>query len=139
VAEMNWDRRIYPRYETDIPVELTTAQGDVIAARMLDISLGGMMIGCDLRTAHEILPEDQRTPGQVVFVEVDVRCLLPRDPPQAGAGFEAHCKVAYSRRLAQNDFNIGLSYAGMSEDDQTRLERYIEARRTASYPMPGGT
>ena len=108
----------------DIPAELRTPDGQTITAMVTDISRTGLGISCNRETAFCLLPEDQRTPGQVIDVELDIQLLLPFATEPARP-IEAHCRLVHTRRLAQDDYQIGMQFIDLSNEIDSDLVRFV--------------
>lgn len=85
-------------------------------AKILNLSAGGLMFGCGRDTFNQILPKDQRIPGQVTDIVIEIRFNLS-PPSQSSLPIDANARVIHSERLAQDIFHIGTSFINM--DDTT--------------------
>jgi hypothetical protein len=114
--------RQHLRVATDMECEV--GGGDLLPARIRNLSIGGLKFSCGLQVINSILPEDQRTPGQILDVEMDVSFAIPRgDAPVLPVRTRA--KVVHSERLAQDEFHVGVQFISLSDTAIGPLESYI--------------
>jgi len=98
--------------------------GGRLPVRILNLSIGGLKFGCGLHVINSILPEDQRTPGQILDVEMEVSFDLPQgDAPSLP--IRTRAKVVHSERLAQDEFHVGVKFIDLAEAMTGPLESYI--------------
>lgn len=97
---------------------------EMLPARILNLSIGGLKFSCGLQVVNCILPEDQRTPGQILDVEMDVAFELPRGDEPA-MPVRSRAKVVHSERLAQDEFHVGVQFIGLEESVTGQLESHI--------------
>ena len=123
------EKRKHFRVTTDIPCEMGLQRNALSAARIVDLSPGGLKFRCDRNTIHGILPEDQRTPGRVWDVEIEIHFTL-----QAGARpavvVDARARVIHSERLAQDAFHVGVEFSELDAAVRKTLEDYILESRS---------
>lgn len=122
--EKKYTRR-HPRIEVDLPVRVTTTQGEVIHTSMFNISPAGLQLGCDPETAVLITKgSESELPG--VPTELDVQLSLPvtgRSPTE----LTVRCRVAFTRRVSEREFRIGLQFLELDESEAKHLETYIDS------------
>lgn len=118
------DRR-YQRVATDMVCEVNGFEaGGRLPAGILNLSVGGLKLKCGLQVINSILPADQRTPGQILNVELDIHFSLP----QADGGLVpigVHASVVHSERLAQDEFHVGVQFQEPDAEVIRQLEGYI--------------
>ena len=92
--------------------------------RLLNLSVGGLKFECGLQQVNQLLPEEQRTPGMVMDVVLDVRLKLKtggnRAPTVSGKG-----RLAHYERLAQDRFHVGIEYIELEKTQQRKLEDFV--------------
>jgi hypothetical protein len=117
--------RQHLRVATDMACEVgSDACGGLLPVRILNLSIGGLKFSCGLQVINSILPEDQRTPGQILDVEMDVSFELPQgDAPVLPVRTRA--RVVHSERLAQDEFHVGVQFMDLAEAMTGSLESYI--------------
>ena len=102
----------------------------VIAERILhaitvNLSPAGIQIACDRITVNSILPLSQRrVPAKTK--EVDVRLRFPESSGMPDV-IDARCTAVFSRRVAENEYRIGLQFQSFEGDDYQKLERFLDA------------
>ena len=92
--------------------------------RILNLSIGGLKFCCGLRVINSILPEDQRTPGQILDVEMDISFELPQ-PDAPALPIRTRGRVVHSERLAQDEFHVGVQFMDLAKAVSGSIENYI--------------
>ena len=72
-----------------------------------------------------MLPEDQRTPGRVVDVVIEIDFKL-QPTGQTAEDFHSRAKIIHSERLAQDEFHIGVQFIGMDDAALQVLRAWID-------------
>ena len=118
-------KRDYPRVPVHLPVEVSLPDGEVIHAITVNLSPAGIQIACDRITVNSILPLSQpRVPKRTR--EVAVRLRFPESSGMPHI-IDARCAAIFSRRVAENEFRIGLQFQGFEgADDYQSLERFLD-------------
>ncbi|HKK14693.1 MAG TPA: PilZ domain-containing protein [Gammaproteobacteria bacterium] len=123
---MRTDGRRYPRYTVRLPVEIRTGGDEQFSATLENISLGGLELSCDRWTAERILPPGhQAFPGQPIGAEVRFAVPLAGGAERT---VEIFGEIVVSRRLAQNEYRIGMQFVSFSGEASAVLDRYIASR-----------
>lgn len=118
------NQRKHERVETDIPCRLGPPGARHHDATILNLSLGGLLVACNHATFEAIIPEDQRTPGQVSDVEITIQFSL-RPIDRKSTGIELRAALIHSERLAQDRYHIGLQFVDISKAYSNRIESFI--------------
>jgi c-di-GMP-binding flagellar brake protein YcgR len=123
-TDVDREKRKHFRTHTDIPCEIGLHQPGPSSARILNLSAGGLKFGCDRATIHNILPEDQRTPGRVWDVRIEIHFTLQAgDRPAIPVSVNA--RVIHSERLAQDEFHVGVEFSEIDAATLKALEDYL--------------
>jgi hypothetical protein len=119
--------RQYQRISTDLPCRAGLAGSKPSAVRILNLSIGGLKFSCRREAFHSLHPADQRTPGRVVdvMIELDFELQLPGQPATI---FNTRATVIHSERLSQDEFHIGVQFSGLDAATFEVLKAYIEER-----------
>ena len=113
------------RVAADMPCEVGGgACGGLLPVRILNLSIGGLKFSCGLQVINSILPEDQRTPGQILDVEMDVSFELPQADASA-LPIRTRARVVHSERLSQDEFHVGVQFMSLAEAVSVPLQSYI--------------
>jgi c-di-GMP-binding flagellar brake protein YcgR len=120
------EKRQYLRIDTEIPCTVYLPGGDNLSAVIVNLSANGLKFSCGRDAIHHILPKNQRTPGQVtgVVIEIQFDLQLPAEPRLS---LDTSARVIHSERLAQEVFHVGVQFIRISETAVATLERYIAA------------
>ena len=117
--------RKHDRISTEIRCRLGLVGEQEYQGTVINLSAGGLRLACNLATYEAIIPEEQRTPGQVIDVHIDIKFTLQPDN-QPPVDLQLRAMVIHSERLAQDNFHIGIQFEGMDKSDFNRLEEYVE-------------
>lgn len=117
-------KRDHPRVNVRLPVELTVPGGEVIHALTVNISPAGVQIACDRVTVNSILPLNRQATGEPRR-EFDVRLRFPESSGMPDV-IETRCAAAFSRRMAEHEYRVGLQFLGLEDDDYRKLEHFLE-------------
>jgi hypothetical protein len=105
-------------------VEVSMTDGDVIHAITVNLSPAGIQIACDRVTVNSILPLSQRR-VPTKSREVDVRLRFPESSGMPDV-IDARCTAIFSRRVAENEYRIGLQFLSFEGDDYRKLEHFLD-------------
>jgi len=98
--------------------------GEVIHAVTVNLSPAGIQIACDRVTVNSILPLSQRRIPKSTRA-LDVRLRFPESSGMPNV-IDARCQAIFSRRVAENEYRIGLQFQGFEGDDYQKLEHYLD-------------
>jgi hypothetical protein len=118
------ERRQYPRLTTQFPAELDDAHGGRVPVTATNVSLGGLQVLCDRHTALRIAPN-----GSIVSprdaTPITVRVTLPlRDGTHVKV--EVRCRPRVLRRIAAEEYRLGLEYELFNGHSYQALEAFID-------------
>jgi c-di-GMP-binding flagellar brake protein YcgR len=119
-----WIDRQYTRIGAILPCNVALPAGQAAPVEMLNLSAGGMKFSCSKTVFSALLPENQRTPGLVqdVLIEIEFQLTL------SGADIttiRAPAAVIHTERLAQDCYHIGVQFQDLSTADSRTIEQYI--------------
>lgn len=122
-----WIDREYERIYTQIPCQA----GPVGSARqpgvITNLSAGGLKFTCDRELFNLMLPEEQRIPGQVSDVEIDIHFRL-RDPNREQAlDIQTRARIIHTERLAQNSYTLGIQFIALRDAERDSIKAYMAA------------
>ena len=116
--------RRHQRIEIELPCEVGLPGESLTTVRLLNLSDGGLKFECGLQQINQLLPEEQRTPGMVMDVVLQVLLRLSsegsRSPSVSGTA-----RLAHYERLAQDRFHVGIELVQLDKAEQRKLEDYI--------------
>ena len=98
--------------------------GEVIHAITVNLSPAGIQIACDRVTVNSVLPLSQRRVPKRTR-EVEVRLRFPESSGMPDV-IDARCAAIFSRRIAENEYRIGLQFLGLEGDDYQKLEHFLD-------------
>lgn len=121
------NRRDLPRVEVEFPVDVLTNSGALIALTALNISHGGMQLGCDRLTAESlVLKASVVTPDQ--GAEFELRWILPGP---GNATVAARARLVWSRPSEGGRHLLGLAFVGIDDDSRAQVERFLVESMTS--------
>ncbi|HET7674786.1 MAG TPA: PilZ domain-containing protein [Gammaproteobacteria bacterium] len=121
---MDIERRQYPRVPTDESIQIIDADGSVLPAVALDISLLGMQLLCDSLTARRV------TRNLDAADSIQVR--FPVTTADGIGSVNAWCRVVYLRHFPEDECRLGLQYKSFVGASYNWLESFVDQR--VSYP-----
>jgi hypothetical protein len=98
--------------------------GEIIHAITVNLSPAGIQIACDRVTVNSILPLSQRRLPRNTR-EVEVRLRFPESSGMPDI-IDTRCRAVFSRRVAENEYRIGLQFQGFDGVDYQKLEHYLD-------------
>ncbi len=123
------DRRITPRIRVRLPGRVDTDGDQRHPVEVIDLSASGAQVGCSYLSAGHIIPRDRSMVDAVGFA---LRLAIGFDGDAPGDEVETiDAVVAYSRRVAQDDYRFGLRFGRMSEPLRERLLACLDAAQTS--------
>lgn len=127
--------RRHRRIEIELPCEAGLPGESLVAVQLLNLSAGGMKFQCGLQEINSLLPEEQRIPGMVSDVMLEVRLKLKTDGGRA-AVVTGKVRLVHYERLAQDRFHVGVEFTGIDTAQQRKLEDFINDRIQAAETTP---
>ncbi|MBT8121761.1 MAG: PilZ domain-containing protein [Gammaproteobacteria bacterium] len=125
--------RKHERIETSIPCRLGLPGAKLHDATIINLSVGGLKIVCDLATYKAIIPAEQLTPGQVADVSVCIKFSL-RPVNRRAMNLDLTALVIHTERLAQDTYHIGIQFRDLRKSDFNRIESHIDEVTAAGEP-----
>jgi c-di-GMP-binding flagellar brake protein YcgR len=126
------EKRQHLRLDTHIPCTVRLANSDTLSAEILNLSVGGLKFSCGRDAFQQILPKDQRTPGQVTGVMIEIRFDL-QPPSQSLLTIDASATVIHCERLAQDVFHVGVRFLNVDEATAQTLIACIDAKQAQPH------
>jgi c-di-GMP-binding flagellar brake protein YcgR len=130
--------RRHRRIEIELPCEAGLPGESQVAVQLLNLSVGGMKFQCGLQEINSLLPEEQRIPGTVSDVMLEVRLKLKTGEERA-AVVNGRARLVHYERLAQDRFHVGVEFASIDKAQQRKLEDYINDRMREAETAPVAT
>jgi hypothetical protein len=118
--------RKHHRIDAELHCEVGQPGGSLSTAKVLDLSIGGLKFSCSREIVNAIIPDDERTVGLIMDVDVDVQFSLPSDSKHATA-INTGARIIHTERLAQDLFHVGIEFNNLDIDARRQLEAYIES------------
>ena len=117
--------RRHQRIEIELPCEVGLPGESLTSVRLLNLSDGGMKFECGLQQINQLLPEEQRTPGMVMDVVLEVHLRLRSGDSSRVPTVSGKARLAHYERLAQDCFHVGIEFVELDKVQQRKLEDYI--------------
>lgn len=117
---MQAEMRLHPRVGVDLPAELEPFGGDCLDVRLINLSVGGVLIEGG-EQLDQLLDASRRLKTGAP-VEVNLHFGLEAGP------VHCHCRLIHMRRLAQDRYQMGMKILSVADDSLELLSRYVESR-----------
>ncbi len=118
------ERRRYQRYDCDFPVAITGLPGGQLNCRSLDVSLSGLQLCGDRSIITRFAPNaEHTTPDQAPTVNLCFTLPFRKHDP---VDVRVSCKVIVIRRIAEQEYYVGLQYQFFEGRDYAQLEAFID-------------
>jgi len=126
---MNSNKRTCIRVAECLAIEIENDLGERVHGVTLDISNQGIGVRCSADDRNRITPK-----GDVVRqgrpVEVQVHLKLP-DTAGCNELISVRCGIVYSRKLAQDQCQVGMYFFGMDANTEACLSQFIQNSKLA--------
>lgn len=117
------ERRRHERLAEGLPAEAGLQEGQTLKLALMNISHGGVQLGCNEDELQRIRKEGfPALHGQTV--EIDLRVTLP-STTRAPEQLEATCRLVYTRRVTQHRFCLGMQFTDIKGQSRQALTRYL--------------
>ncbi|WP_390616975.1 PilZ domain-containing protein [Maricurvus nonylphenolicus] len=117
------DLRREPRFKTNFSCSVDTPDQHSEAV-ITNLSMSGLQLECDHGLMQALMPNIKRpSPHQPISLAVHFE--VPTSYKDKDA-IDLHCKIIYSRRLAQDKFVIGCMFSEFEHQCETVLEDYLQ-------------
>jgi c-di-GMP-binding flagellar brake protein YcgR len=121
-----WIDRRDDRVNADLTCQVGPQQDALDTAQILNLSSGGLKFSCTEEIVARLLPENQRTPGLVSDVIIQLRFQLPLPGRKRPVLINSSASVIHTERLAQDNYHIGVRFQDLRDTDRKSLMAYIE-------------
>ncbi|OEY65217.1 PilZ domain-containing protein [Marinobacter sp. X15-166B] len=115
--------RSQQRVDSRVDVTLITADGASVQCATANLSRSGIMVHCDLPAYQTLLPQ-QISPAPGNWVPVATKLFIPVVASQIVC-IEAEGHMVNLRRIARNDFYIGIQFKQFKGNGFDYLSQYV--------------
>ena len=122
---MSLIRERSPRVVEHLDVDIKNIKDEHISALTLNVSLDGFAIQCSIRERNRLTPQGDFVDdgGRPIEVYVNLQWQNQHGEKQPIHG---RCRVIYSRRIAQDKCQIGMSFIELFDEGQDKLSKFIQ-------------
>jgi PilZ domain len=117
------DQRREPRFRTSFVCTVdtpTSAASGVIT----NLSMSGLQLECDHTLMKALMPNIKRpTPHKPIELTIHFGVPTSRKDKEI---IDLHCKIIYSRRLAQDKYVLGCAFGAFEHQSDEMLQDYLE-------------
>ncbi len=110
------------RVKSTLRAQLSVRGANTQPVLIEQISEVGLDFLCDAGAQCRIMPEEQKIPGPVFDVYVDIAFWLPNSDRE----LQTRCQVLFCRRLSQNSYRFGCEFHQLSDADQELLQDFVQ-------------
>jgi hypothetical protein len=118
------EKRKYPRIIVDCPVSMVLPNSKEVEAQAHDVSPGGLQLRSGKQTARILNAENEKL-KQGTKSDFEVNFILPLEGRQEK--LQIRCKLAYTVKLEENYYAIGLQFTRVEGSNRKILRRFIES------------
>ncbi len=120
------EKRRYPRVNANCTAKVICSDGVELKLDVLDTSSSGLKLQCNWAERDILTPQGQWTlNGRPI--EAQIKMALPISNDKS-CEIYARCRMAYSRRVARDKFQVGLKYTDLDETSFSNLGEFINSR-----------
>ena len=111
-----------PRLIEHLNVDIKNIKDGHLNALTSNVSIGGFAIQCSMKERIQLTPQ-----GDLVddVMPVDVNLQLQNQHGEKDP-IHARCRVIYSRRIAQDKCQIGMSFIEFQDEGHVKLAKFIQ-------------
>jgi len=106
---------------TDITIE--KPDGECLTCSVANLSRSGVMISCTEETVKQLIP-DRKVPAPGHWIPVKTRFAVPVLPTQP-VSVIAEGSIVNMRRIARDEFHLGIQFAEFEGNGFDYLDRYV--------------
>jgi len=118
------EKRKYPRIVIDCPLSMILPGNKVVDTLAYDISPGGIQVRSERQVIMTIKSENEKL-KQGSVNDFEVNFMLSLDGRQEK--IQLRCKLAYSVKLEENYYAMGLQFTSVDGNNRKILRRFIES------------
>lgn len=117
------ERRRHERLTEGLPAEAGLQGDQTLKLALMNISYGGVQLGCSEDELHLIQREGfPALHGQSVEINLRVTLPLTTGAPEM---LEATCRLVYTRRMTQHRFCLGMQFTDIKGQSRQALNHYL--------------
>lgn len=124
-----WIDREHDRISTELACQAGPVGGGRKSATIVNLSAGGLKFACSRETFNLLLPEDQRIPGQISNVDLDILFPLHNAGRKKTLTVRTRVRVVHTERLAQDRYTVGVRFVDLRAADARAIEAYLREVR----------
>lgn len=122
---MQQEKRTFRRIAVEHSIRVMEADGSILPAIAIDVSLTGMQILCDGPTMSRITPHSNQT-NAGHGVRIHVRITLPDFPDNQGR-LGLFGRVVAVRQNGEDEYRLGVQFTDFEPGTYNALETYIDS------------
>ena len=130
-----WIDREHERITTETPCQVGPVGGSRQRAMIINLSAGGVKFSCNQDVFSLLLPEDQRIPGQVTDVDIEIHFQLQAAGRRKPLSIRTRARLIHTERLAQDSYTLGAKFLDMRDVDSRGIENYMQQVNARSQPL----
>jgi len=121
-----WIDRKHDRINTDIPCQVSPVSGNRKGATIINLSAGGLKFACTQEVFNLLLPEEQRIPGQVIDIDIEIQFQLQPTGIEKPLLVHTTARIIHTERLAQDSYTLGAQFIALHDADIRGIELYLK-------------
>jgi hypothetical protein len=121
-----WIDRKHDRVITEIPCQVSPLSGSRKGATIINLAAGGLKFACTQEVFNLLLPEEQRIPGQVIDIDIDIQFQLQAAGRKKPLSIRTTARIIHTERLAQDSYTLGAQFIALHDADIRGIELYLK-------------
>ncbi len=119
---MTLERRLSPRYEIPLTVELVLDNEMILDVTSNNISSCGLSISCDSWVTDEIEP---RGIQNYVTSHLRLKAVIALDVDNKTKKIYSNCRIISTQRVSQDEYNISLAFVDFENGSEKILKDFL--------------
>lgn len=111
------------RVDVSLAVSLNRPGQPAVECEMCNLSRAGMMIRCTIDTTEALIP-GKRAPAPGDWIDIHARFEVPVLAQQS-VNLSARCHIAHLRRVARNEFHLGVRFVDFDGRGFDYVDQYV--------------
>ncbi|MEX0606112.1 MAG: PilZ domain-containing protein [Marinobacter sp.] len=115
--------RSQQRVEAQLDVLVSAPSGQAVPCRTINLSRAGMMLSCDNKTLHQLVP-GRKAPAPGQWVDIMAKFSVPVVASQ-NVTISADCNLIHLRRVSRDEFHVGIQFCSFEGNGQSYVDQFV--------------
>lgn len=122
ILDTKTERRLSPRYELPLAVQLVLENEMVLDVTLNNISSCGLKISCDSWIADEIEP---RGIQNIATSQLRLKVVVNLENGRSTRKVYANCRIISTQRVAQDEYSLNLAFVDFENGSEKILNTFL--------------